>query len=101
MATPTPTHFLVVAYDSPTGDRLAHREKHLEGIAPLYAGGSGPLQFGGAIFSDDGSRMIGSSFCLKAESLAAVRAIVEGDAYYVNGVWDKERITIVPFLRAI
>ncbi|EJD35935.1 hypothetical protein AURDEDRAFT_130361 [Auricularia subglabra TFB-10046 SS5] len=101
MSSPKPTHFLIIAYDAPSGDRFTHRTQHLEGAAAAYAGGSGPLQFGGAIFSDDGSKMIGSSFCVKADSIDAVRKMVEADPYYVNGVWDKERITIAPFLRAI
>ncbi|EJD35933.1 hypothetical protein AURDEDRAFT_175011 [Auricularia subglabra TFB-10046 SS5] len=98
MSTLKPTHFLVVAYDAPAGesDRITHLEEHLAGVAPL-----GPaLVFGGAIFSDDGSKMIGSSFCVKADSLDAAREIVERDAYYVNGVWDKERIIIAPFFKA-
>jgi len=36
-------------------------------------------------------------FILQAESLEAVKKMIETDIYYTSNVWDPERIVILPF----
>jgi len=43
-------------------------------------------------------KMIGSVLFFEAESVEEVRKIVESDIYYSTGVWDKEKISVLPFV---
>ncbi|KAH8111346.1 hypothetical protein DFH11DRAFT_1729555 [Phellopilus nigrolimitatus] len=82
--------------------RLAVREKHLEAAQALS--GAVTLKLGRALLSPESiaapgapQTMVGSVLIYQAASLDAVRAVVERDVYYTNGVWDPERLVILPF----
>jgi len=72
--------------------RLVVREAHLKNIGRLAA--QGILKLGGPIFDPESGDPNGSVLVLEAESLAAVRAIVEEDPYWKGGVWNKEKVEI-------
>ncbi|KAJ3901693.1 hypothetical protein F5879DRAFT_967255 [Lentinula edodes] len=48
----------------------------------------------------EGQKMIGSTFICEAESLDEVKKMVEEDIYYKEGVWDKEKIVVLPMMAA-
>ncbi|KAG6821032.1 hypothetical protein H0H93_007922 [Arthromyces matolae] len=39
----------------------------------------------------------GSMLIIKADVIDEVRGMIEKDIYYTSGVWDKEKLTILPF----
>lgn len=83
--------------------RLSVRQRHLENAKVVQA--QGILRLGGALISPDTyqsseRRMIGSMGVYQAESLEALREIIEGDIYYTAGVWDKEKLVILPWVSA-
>jgi len=41
-------------------------------------------------------KMIGSMIIYEAENMDVVKKIVEDDVYYKSGVWDSEKIVILP-----
>jgi len=113
MTTPNtlPT-FYVYAPDYTDGDgysrRLAVREKHLE--RTTHAIKSGYVKFGGALLSPESldeagqvkpdRKLTGSTLVVQDKSIQAVREWVEGDPYYINNVWDKEKLVITPIIVA-
>lgn len=40
----------------------------------------------------------GSLLVLHAPSLAAAREIVQADVYWTEGVWDRQKVVVAPFL---
>ncbi|KIJ57271.1 hypothetical protein M422DRAFT_219170 [Sphaerobolus stellatus SS14] len=85
--------------------RLKVREQHLLGIKGLKE--TNILQFGGVLLSQESvaspdapRKMVGSMMVFRAESVAAVRVLIEQDVYWSGNVWDKERLTINPILIA-
>ncbi|KAF7348546.1 YCII domain-containing protein [Mycena venus] len=83
--------------------RLSVRSKHLENAAKAIS--DGVIRVGGALLTPESltgaeKKMIGSAMIYEAESLEAVKAIVESDIYYTAGVWDPERLVILPFVAA-
>ncbi|KAJ7253749.1 hypothetical protein B0H12DRAFT_1017509, partial [Mycena haematopus] len=50
--------------------------------------------------TSDKKKMIGSTFIFEVENLETVKKIIESDIYYTSGVWDAERIVILPFVAA-
>ncbi|KAJ7016574.1 hypothetical protein C8F04DRAFT_1105111 [Mycena alexandri] len=96
--------FFVYAPDKTDPDALARRlsvrSKHLELAKEAIDGGSiriaGALLTPESVLSED-KKMIGSMFILQAESLEAVKKMIETDIYYTSNVWDTERIVILPF----
>ncbi|KAA1478319.1 hypothetical protein DENSPDRAFT_885785 [Dentipellis sp. KUC8613] len=109
MSTETQYYFAVWAPDYTDADaltrRLAQWPHHLAGMQAHVA--SGALVTGGA-FVDEASlpasvaekKMDGSLMVFKAASVAEVRKIVEADTYWVNNVWDKEKLDIRPWIPA-
>ncbi|KAI5116477.1 hypothetical protein M0805_003506 [Coniferiporia weirii] len=106
-ATASPVfQFMVYAPDK-TDDgalqrRLSVRERHLANAKPLVE--SGVLKFGRAVLSpesiaspDAPQNMVGSMMIFQASSLDEVKKIIESDIYYSDGVWDPERLVILPF----
>ena len=98
--------YLVILPDHPKSlqKRLAVRAKHLENLTPHVQ--SGDVTFGGATLSDhpnEGEQvdMTGSAMLIKAESEDAVRAWVMNDEYTKGGVWNVDKIQIIPFRCAI
>ncbi|GLB37305.1 putative YCII-related domain containing protein [Lyophyllum shimeji] len=41
-----------------------------------------------------------SILIIKAETIDEVRSLIERDIYYTSGVWDKEKLVILPFFPA-
>jgi len=84
--------------------RLAVRAKHLEKLTPHVK--SGDVTFGGATLSDhpkegEQADMTGSAMLIKADSEEAVRAWINNDEYAKGGVWNVDKIQIIPFKCAI
>ncbi|KAF9528522.1 hypothetical protein CPB83DRAFT_854306 [Crepidotus variabilis] len=85
--------------------RLSVREKHLVTAKERIEGGF--IRLGGMVTTpesiatpDTPKKMIGSTFICEAESLDEVRKKVENDIYYTSGVWDPEKLVILPFFGA-
>ncbi|KAH7096263.1 hypothetical protein BKA62DRAFT_37321 [Auriculariales sp. MPI-PUGE-AT-0066] len=99
MSAPPATHFLLVAYDAADGKRAEFRDQHLTRAKPYHEAGT--LVVGGPMLSDDKSKMIGSTLILKAEgdfeTLEKVWHYIHTDPYFLNDVWDKNRIAVHPF----
>ncbi len=57
------------------------------------------VKFGGALLSDDGSKVLGSLLMIEAESLDAARAIAAGDPYAQAGVF--ESVEVKPWRWAV
>ncbi|KAJ4253782.1 hypothetical protein NW762_010176 [Fusarium torreyae] len=98
--------WLAILPDRP--DVLSIRKKvkgdHYEGIKPLIA--SGTLPAGGAIFEKhpvDGEPALfkGSVVVYAAENVEQVREIIHNDAYAKSGVWDLEKVQIIPYVPAV
>ncbi|PSR77941.1 hypothetical protein EW026_g2832 [Hermanssonia centrifuga] len=106
-STPTKYLFAVFAPDYTDSEgltrRLAVRTKHLENAKGLFA--TGVLKIGGALVSPETydkaeKKLVGSMMVCEAENLDIVRNIIESDIYYTTGVWDKEKLVILPWLSA-
>ncbi|KAG9220939.1 hypothetical protein CCMSSC00406_0002461 [Pleurotus cornucopiae] len=85
--------------------RLSVRPEHVEMAKKNIA--DGVIRVGGFLLTpesiatpDAPKKMIGSTFIVEAASIDEVRKLVEGDIYYKSGVWDAERIVILPFVAA-
>ncbi|KAF5326610.1 hypothetical protein D9611_000085 [Ephemerocybe angulata] len=84
--------------------RYSVRSQHLEGVNALIA--SKVIRFGGIILdtnsqpteADPRLRIAGSTMVFEAESIEKVRELITSDIYYKSGVWDPERLVIVPFI---
>ncbi|KAF9497321.1 hypothetical protein BDN71DRAFT_1467774 [Pleurotus eryngii] len=83
--------------------RLSVRPEHVEMAKKNIA--DGIIRVGGFLLTpesiatpDAPKKMIGSTFIVEAASIDEVRKLVEGDIYYKSGVWDADKITILPFL---
>ncbi|RSL92572.1 hypothetical protein CEP52_013738 [Fusarium oligoseptatum] len=98
--------WLAIMPDKPNVLEIRKRVKatHYEGIKPLIA--SGTLPAGGAIFEKhpvDGEPALfkGSVVVYSAESIDEVRTIIEDDVYATSGVWDLEKVQILPYVPAV
>ncbi|KAJ7098259.1 hypothetical protein C8R44DRAFT_642846 [Mycena epipterygia] len=106
-ASPTLPKFFVHAPDKTDPEafarRLSVRTKHLEVARKAIDDGS--IRIAGALLTpesllSENKKMIGSMFIFEAENIEAVKKIIENDIYYTSGVWDPERIVILPFAAA-
>ncbi|VDB90507.1 unnamed protein product [Peniophora sp. CBMAI 1063] len=87
--------------------RLSVRSSHLETAGKLKQ--DGILLYGGAMLTPESvaaiqpseKKMTGSMLLFEAESIDTVRELVEKDVYYVNNVWDTQKIVIAPFVGAM
>ncbi|KAJ7698586.1 hypothetical protein B0H17DRAFT_1050119 [Mycena rosella] len=104
---PALPRFFVHAPDKTDPDafarRLSVRSKHLEGAKKSIEDGS--IRIAGALLTPESllseeKKMVGSMFIFEAENIETVKKIVENDIYYTSGVWDPERIVILPFAAA-
>ena len=90
--------FTIIALDDTSEGtldrRLAARDQHMERIHAMKADGS--IIDGGALIDDDG-KMIGSVVLCEFPDRAALNAYVEGETYFVEGVW--KQIDVLPFRR--
>ncbi|KIM45093.1 hypothetical protein M413DRAFT_441756 [Hebeloma cylindrosporum] len=91
--------------DGTLARRLAVRERHLVGAKEGHE--SGFIRIGGMLTTPDAvtnpeapRKMLGSTFIFEAESIEEVKKSIEGDIYYTSGVWDPEKIVILPFFSA-
>jgi len=80
--------------------RLSLRPQHLERLKKLRA--QGIIKTGGPTYTpetldSESKHFTGSVVWFEAESLEAARALVEGDLYFINGVWDQEKLVVAPF----
>ncbi|KAF7322350.1 YCII domain-containing protein [Mycena chlorophos] len=112
-------NFIVFAPDKEGVDRQPFRPEHLQRILEFHA--TGVLKYGGMMATPESITggeqklvsvvysvrriklthrivQIGSLVIIQGESLEAVRKIIEDDAYYRNGIWDPERLVILPFV---
>ncbi|KAH6895431.1 hypothetical protein B0T10DRAFT_557646 [Thelonectria olida] len=97
--------FLCILPDRPNVLELRKTVKagHYEGIKPLIASGKLPA---GAIFEKhpgDGEPALfrGSVVVYTGEDEAEVRKIIEKDIYATSGVWDLEKVQILPYVAAV
>ncbi|KAH6914210.1 hypothetical protein BKA70DRAFT_1260736 [Coprinopsis sp. MPI-PUGE-AT-0042] len=109
-AAAAPRHrFLVYAPDKTEEGtfekRLSVRSKHLETAHERNI--AGIVKLGGAMLTPESiesptaqKKMTGSVFVFEAESLEEVKQLVVNDIYYTSGVWDPEKLVIVPFVNA-
>ncbi|KAK7018201.1 YCII domain-containing protein [Favolaschia claudopus] len=107
--TPARHTFFVYAPDKTdegaTERRLAVREQHLANADRDIKNGTIRAPVGGALLTPesltgDSKKMIGSMVIYEAETIEEVRRLVEADIYYTAGVWDPERLVILPFIPA-
>ncbi|PLN85091.1 hypothetical protein BDW42DRAFT_161623 [Aspergillus taichungensis] len=80
------------------------RPTHIEGIKPLVE--SGRMVLGGAMLNDhptdsQGPSFKGSTIIYTGENVDDVRKIIEDDIYATSGVWDLEKVQIIPFVSAV
>ncbi|KAF8875800.1 hypothetical protein CPB84DRAFT_1689464 [Gymnopilus junonius] len=85
--------------------RLSVREQHLVGARAGHE--SGFIRIGGMLTTPDAitnpdapKKMVGSAFILEAETIDQVKNMIENDIYYTSGVWDPEKVVILPFFSA-
>ncbi|KAF8893939.1 hypothetical protein BD779DRAFT_1669454 [Infundibulicybe gibba] len=101
--TATPQRFIVYAPDKTEEGtfqhRLSVRPDHVKTFKQHVE--NGVIRVGGILLSPDAEKkMIGSMLIVEAESIDEVRKIVEADIYYTAGVWDREKMVILPFQAA-
>lgn len=74
-----------------------HDRKHKEGIKPLVEAGiislGGPTLVSHPTEGED-PKINGSGLLVRGNSIEEIRAILEKDAYAVNGVWDIARVSL-------
>ncbi|KAG1727599.1 hypothetical protein EDB19DRAFT_191617 [Suillus lakei] len=102
-------HYMVWAPDyteeGTLARRMAIRPKHLLGAKKLIAQGS--MKVAGGLLTPESQdaepqdrKFVGSALIYEAESLEDVRRRVEADLYWKEGVWDKEKLVILPMVIA-
>ncbi|KAF9886317.1 hypothetical protein FE257_011576 [Aspergillus nanangensis] len=98
--------FLCILPDKPNALNLRKqvRPTHLEDIKPLVA--SGRVVVGGAMVekhpaAGEGVPFKGSMMIYTGETIEDVRAVLLNDIYATSGVWDLEKVQIIPFISAI
>ncbi|KAF7322351.1 NAD(P)-binding protein [Mycena chlorophos] len=104
MASPALQKFVIFAPDKTEGaaDRAAVRDQHVNELTKYLDNGT--LKYGGMLLDPASpateKKMIGTMVIVETESLEAARKIVEEDIYFKAGVWDPERLVILPFMPA-
>ncbi|KAF9785785.1 hypothetical protein BJ322DRAFT_1004377 [Thelephora terrestris] len=101
-------HFMVYAPDSTEPGtlqrRLALRPEHLERINTLRTSGVlkviGPTLTPESVLPGAEQKLNGSLLIAEASSIEEVKKIVEGDVFYTENVWDKEKMIITPMILA-
>ncbi|KAI0657686.1 hypothetical protein C8Q70DRAFT_919127 [Cubamyces menziesii] len=85
--------------------RLGVRQTHLDRAKVQVD--KGVIKVAGAMLTPESiespnadKKMIGSVFICEADSLADVRKLIETDVYYTDGVWDREKLVILPLALA-
>jgi len=110
MSTAVSHKFLVYAPDKTDEGAAARRYKvrprHMEGMAPLIKSGiikvAGMSMTPESINREGEDRIpVGSVLIVEGNTLEEVRNMIESDIYYTSGVWDPEKLVILPFLSAL
>ncbi|RAL05775.1 uncharacterized protein BO80DRAFT_420977 [Aspergillus ibericus CBS 121593] len=98
--------FLCIIPDKPgmLAKRLEVRSQHLQDVKPLVEAGS--VVLGGAMLDKhpkEGESMTfqGTSLMLVVESKEAAEEIIRNDIYAKSGVWDLDKVQIIPFKSAV
>ncbi|RDB25246.1 hypothetical protein Hypma_008016 [Hypsizygus marmoreus] len=85
--------------------RLSVRPTHLETAKDRIENGF--IRVGGVLLTPESiatptsdKKMVGSVFICEAQNIEEVKKMVESDVYYTAGVWDPEKIVILPFIAA-
>ncbi|KAH7923416.1 hypothetical protein BV22DRAFT_1015458 [Leucogyrophana mollusca] len=85
--------------------RLSIRQQHLDNVNRLIA--QKILRVGGGFMMPESvgaeaadRKFVGSCVIYEAANIDVVRRIVEEDVYYKEGVWDKEKLVILPIAMA-
>ncbi len=86
--------FLIVAYDKKgvLEKRLANRDEHVKGAKKLI--NEGKILKAGAIIENE--QMVGSSLFVDFESKTQLDEWLKNEPYVKNGVWDMDKIQIIP-----
>ncbi|EKM80792.1 hypothetical protein AGABI1DRAFT_83752 [Agaricus bisporus var. burnettii JB137-S8] len=102
--------FCVYAPDYPNNlaRRFEVREAHLADVKPHI--NSGVFRVAGIVADPDKPTTTidgqtrpnaqGSLLIVEADTLEEVKKLIMNDVYWKNGVWDKEKVVIQPFLPA-
>ena len=77
--------------------RMDVRPAHLNSVEAQVA--AGKCIMGGAMLND--GKPIGSALILEANDATEVRKMIKEDPYVTEGVWDVNKIQIIPFKLAI
>jgi hypothetical protein len=91
-----PTAVAVLCHDGPDSgpQRKAAAQAHLRWVESMLAN----IAVAGPLYSDDGSRMIGSLYVFKTTRIEQARAWLETDPYFAAQFW--ATIEYRPFLPA-
>lgn len=91
-----PTTVAVLCHDGPGSGppRKSAAQQHLRWIESMLA----HIALAGPLYSEDGSRMVGSLYVFKTTSLEQARAWLESDPYFAAAFW--ATIEYRPFLPA-
>ncbi|KLO12330.1 hypothetical protein SCHPADRAFT_915678 [Schizopora paradoxa] len=111
MSSDSPKKFQFMVYAPDMTDegafqrRLSVREKHLADAKAKHV--TGFVKLGGALLTpesivtpDASKKMVGSMMIFEAANIKEVENVIKGDIYYTSGVWDPEKIVILPFAAA-
>ncbi|GAA6010312.1 hypothetical protein JCM10207_005169 [Rhodosporidiobolus poonsookiae] len=87
--------YLATLPDFEDSKRMEVRPQHLKDAAEGHA--NGWIIKAGATFNDDSkSKMTGSWFLLREETLEKARERLSRDVYVTGGAWDMSKATITP-----
>ncbi|KIK09333.1 hypothetical protein K443DRAFT_980 [Laccaria amethystina LaAM-08-1] len=85
--------------------RLSVRATHLETAKERIS--KGIIRVAGALLTPESiatptadKKMVGSTFIFEAETIDEVKALIQSDIYSTAGVWDADKIVILPFVAA-
>ncbi|KAJ7054367.1 hypothetical protein C8F01DRAFT_1088904 [Mycena amicta] len=107
MSAPVLHKFVVYAPDKTDPDafdrRMSVRGKHLEAVAKNVE--AGIIRMGGVMLTPESitgadKKMVGSVMIIEADTIETVESLIENDLYYTAGVWDPEKLVILPFISA-
>jgi uncharacterized protein len=98
--------WLIIIPDVPNtlSKRMEVRPQHLDELKPNI--GNGKVVFGGATLDEplkegQGMKSNGSAMIVVCETEQEARDFVKGDVYAKSGVWNTEKMTVMPFKSAV
>jgi len=100
-AAPVLHKFVLFAPDAKDARRSDVQKQHRQDIRPFIDSGvvkvAAPMITPESFQSKD-QKTFGSVIIYEGETLEAVRKMVESDIYYTSGVWDRDRLVLLPIL---